>query len=43
MWAWVDGYGAILLDANYVWMLSRDTMDLKNAKLRIPVGSDLYW
>lgn len=42
MWAWVDGYGAILLDANYVWMLSRDTMDLKNAKLRIPVGSNLY-
>lgn len=41
-WASVDWNSAILLSADYVWMLSRDTFDLKNAKLRIPVGSDLY-
>lgn len=37
-----DWYSAIILDANYVWMLGRDTMNLYNAKLRIPVWNNLY-
>lgn len=42
-WASVDGNSAILLNADYVGMVGRDTLDLYNAKLRIPVGSNLYW
>jgi hypothetical protein len=41
-WASVDGNSAILLSADYVWMIGRDTLDLYYAKLRIPVGSNLY-
>lgn len=41
-WASVDGNSAILLNADYVWMIGRDTFDLYNAKLRIPVWTDLY-
>lgn len=41
-WASVDWNSAILLNADYVWMIGRDTLDLYNAKLRIPVGSNLY-
>jgi len=38
----VDWNGAILLDANFVWMTGRDIFDLKWAKLRIPVWTNLY-
>ena len=41
-WASVDWNSAILLNADYVGMIGRDTLDLYNAKLRIPVGSNLY-
>ena len=38
----VDWNGAILLDANFVWMTGRDIFDLNWAKLRIPVWTNLY-
>jgi hypothetical protein len=38
----VDWNGAILLAANFVWMTGRDIFDLKWAKLRIPVWTNLY-
>lgn len=41
-WASVDWNSAILLNADYVWMIGRDTLDLYNAKLRIPVWNNLY-
>ena len=37
-----DWYDWIVLNADSVIMTGRDRMDLNNAKLRIPVGSDLY-
>lgn len=42
MWGSVDWNSAILINADYVWMIGRDTFDLKNAKLRIPVWTNLY-
>lgn len=41
-WGSVDWNSAMLLNADYVGMVGRDTLDLYNAKLRIPVGSNLY-
>ena len=37
-----DWYSWIILDWNNVIMAGRDVMDLKNAKLRIPVWDNLY-
>lgn len=41
-WWSVDGYSAVRFDADHVGMIGRDTFDLKNAKLRIPVWTNLY-
>jgi hypothetical protein len=38
----VNGHWWMILNADYVWMLGRDEMDLYWAKLRIPVWTDLY-
>lgn len=42
-WWSVDGNWWILLDASFVGIIWREVMDLKNAKLQIPVWTDLYW
>lgn len=41
-WWSVDWNGWILIDASFAGMVGRDTFDLYNAKLRIPVWNDLY-
>ena len=41
-WTNSDWYSWIILDWNNVIMAGRDVMDLKNAKLRIPVWDNLY-
>ena len=38
----VDWNGGILIDASFAGMTGRDTFDLYNAKLRIPVWNNLY-
>lgn len=42
IWWSNGGYSAVILDADHVAMWGRDTMDLYNAKLRIPVWNNLY-
>lgn len=42
MWWSVDWNSAILINSDYVWMVGRDTFDLYQGKLRLPVWTDLY-
>ena len=42
VWWSVDGNWWILINTDVVWMLGWDLMDLGNAKLRIPVWTNLY-
>jgi hypothetical protein len=41
-WWSVDGNWWILINADFAGMTGRDTFDLKWAKLRIPVWTNLY-
>jgi hypothetical protein len=41
-WWSVDGNWWILINADFAGMTGRDTFDLYNGKLRIPVWTNLY-